>query len=130
MPRRRYDPSPDRQKLSRLKKELDGILEVFCSQDPILRGRVEHLRRSCGKPGCRCQRGHLHESIVLIDRSDGTRKTRKLQRGEIGKLRRRTARYRAVKKGRARLSALLAEMLECCDRLLEYRLDTGKRMRS
>lgn len=130
MPRRRYDPSSDRQKLSRLQKELDGILEAFCGQEPILRGRVEHLSRSCGNPRCRCQRGHLHESTVFIDRSDGTRKTRKLQRGEIGKLRRRTVRYRALKKGRARLSALQAEMLECCDRLIEYRLETVKRMRS
>ena len=29
-----------------------------------------------------------------------------------------------------RLAALQAEMLECCDRLIEYRLETVKRMRS
>lgn len=124
---KRYDPSRDRKQLERLLAQIEKILETFSDTRPALRARVERLRRRCGKDGCRCQDGGLHESVVLVDRSSGERKIRKVRPGEQLRLRKLTRRYRDLRRGRAQLSKLHAEVLSCCDRLYEHRLREGQR---
>lgn len=128
MPRTRYDPSRDRKLLRRLATEFEKIVEVFGERLPALRANVQKLRRRCGKKGCRCERGDLHESVVLVDRSTGERKTRKVRSGEQLRLRKLTRRYRDLRRGRARLSKLHAELLACCDRLYEHSLREGQQL--
>jgi hypothetical protein len=45
-------------------------------QRGLLRGSLLVRRRSCGKAGCRCTRGHLHESLYLAISQGG--RTRQL----------------------------------------------------
>ena len=124
---RRYDPSSDRQELHLLQKEFSKILRAFCRADPLVRGRVENLRRRCGNENCRCNRGELHESVVLVDRSSRKRRIVTLRAGERQKLERPTKRYQRLRKLRARLTELHKEVLECCDRLCEDRFREGRR---
>lgn len=128
MARARYNPSSDRQQLSRLLGELKKIFDTFAEPLPALRASLQKIRRRCGKPGCRCESGALHESLVLVDRSNGDRKTRKVRRAEQLQLRKLTRRYRDLRRGRARVSEIHAEFLRCCDRLYQWRLREGQKM--
>jgi hypothetical protein len=128
MPRTRYDPSVDRQELRFLEEEFSGIRQAFCASGRLVRGSLQTLRRRCGKPRCRCTRGQLHESLVFVDRTSGGRVVRKVNLGHYHKLKKPTHRYQSLRKLRARLVKLHREVIECCDRLLDYRLEEGKRL--
>ncbi len=128
MSRTRYDPSPDRQRIQQLQVEFAKILATFQEHPPLVRGSLQTLRRRCGKAGCRCERGRRHETFVFVDRSAGARKVRKVASEEQRRLRKLTGRYRELRNLRARLSKLHVEVLECCDRLREYRIGLGRKL--
>ncbi len=128
MSRTRYDPSPDRQRIQQLQVEFAKILATFQDHPPLVRGSLQTLRRRCGKAGCRCERGRGHETFVFVDRSTGARKVRKVASEEQRRLRNLTGRYRELRNLRARLSKLHVEVLECCDRLREYRIGLGRKL--
>jgi hypothetical protein len=130
MARRQYDPSTDRQEIDALIRELSTTLQSFCEPTALVRGSLQRLRRRCGKKRCRCQRGQLHESVVFVDRSGGERKIRKANLGLERELRKPVRRYRNLRRLRARLGKLHAEILRCCDRLSEHRVAEGKRLLS
>ena len=123
-----YDPSVDRQRLDCLEAEFRDILVSFSGRRPLVRGRLKRLRRRCGKSGCRCQRGELHETLVLIDRRSGVRRVRKVVPGEFLRLEEPARSWQRLRRLRARLSQLHREVLECCDRLTESRLREGSRL--
>jgi len=57
--------APERYARSRLAQ---GITEL-----PFLRGSLVERARSCGKPTCRCQQGHLHPCLYLAVNHRGQR---------------------------------------------------------
>ena len=60
--------APERRARSRLVQLL--------SQQGIVRGSLLSRRRVCGKAGCKCTRGELHESLYLVVTEKG--RTRQL----------------------------------------------------
>jgi hypothetical protein len=60
MSQRSQRPAPERHARSRLAQ--------LITERPFLRGSLVERARSCGKPTCRCQRGHLHRSLYLAVR--------------------------------------------------------------
>lgn len=48
-------------------------LVQLIAEQPFLRGSLVERARSCGKPTCRCQQGHLHRSLYLAVRYRGQR---------------------------------------------------------
>ena len=65
MNHRSHLPAPERAARSRLAQ--------LISEQPFLRGSLVARARSCGKPTCRCQQGHLHRSLYLATRHQGNR---------------------------------------------------------
>jgi hypothetical protein len=65
MSQRSQRSAPERHARSRLAQ--------LISEQPILRGSLVERARSCGKPTCRCQAGHLHRSLYLDTRHQGQR---------------------------------------------------------
>lgn len=65
MSHRSQRSAPDRHARSRLAQ--------LITQQPFLRGSLVERARSCGKPTCRCQQGHLHHSLYLAVRHRGQR---------------------------------------------------------
>ena len=128
MPRRAYEPSVDRRRLDRLTKEFSQTVRAFCDHRPLVRGSFQVFRRRCGKEGCKCLRGELHETVVFIDRDNGQRHIQKVTVGLERALSKPVGGYQGLRKLRARLSKLNAEALGCCDRLCEHRLKAGKRL--
>lgn len=123
-----YDPSRDRQKLHGLAAEIAEILRCFCNHQPLLRGNIAELRRTCGKPRCRCQRGQLHETLVFVSPGPRKRTSRKITLGVRQALSKPVMRYRQLCALRARLGKLHREVLELCDRLSNSRLKEGTRL--
>jgi hypothetical protein len=60
MSQRSQRSAPERHARSRLAQ--------LITEQPFLRGSVVERARSCGKPTCRCQQGHLHRSLYLAVR--------------------------------------------------------------
>jgi hypothetical protein len=44
------------------------------AENPLLRGSLVSMARTCGKPGCRCQQGEKHKSLYLAVRLDNRRR--------------------------------------------------------
>jgi hypothetical protein len=65
MNHRSHRPAPERHARSQLAQ--------LITQQPLLRGSLVERSRSCGKPTCRCQQGHLHRSLYLATRHNGRR---------------------------------------------------------
>ena len=48
-------------------------LAQLITEQPFLRGSLVEGSRCCGKPTCRCRRGHRHRSLYLAVRHRGQR---------------------------------------------------------
>jgi hypothetical protein len=46
---------------------------LLARNQPLLRGALVEMARTCGKEGCRCQQGHKHVSLYLATRHEGKR---------------------------------------------------------
>lgn len=123
-----HDPSLERRRLGLLLAELSDIRDAFCEREPLVEGRFELLRRSCGKSPCRCERGELHETKIFLDRTSGRRRTYKdssaMRRGLQGPV----DNCSRLRRLRVRLRKLQAEFLQTCDRLKDWRIREGVRL--
>lgn len=44
------------------------------ADEPLLRGSLVQMRRTCGKEGCHCQQGEKHAALYLALRDQGKRR--------------------------------------------------------
>ncbi len=63
---RNHLPDPERRARSRLTQILH--------EKPFVLGSLVTMKRTCGKPGCKCTRGELHPGLYLALRVGGKRK--------------------------------------------------------
>ncbi len=54
-----------RSKMTPQERQLRSQLAQLVSQRGLMRGSLLVRRRVCGKEGCKCTRGQLHESLYL-----------------------------------------------------------------
>ena len=111
------DASRLRKHLQECQQEVSDLLRVLKQRRPLVRGNVYNLRRKCGKAGCRCQEGHLHESWVLSVPEKGSKRMRAVPKGKRTQWQPMTERYRRFRRARARLVKLFAEILKLVDEL-------------
>jgi len=64
------EPIP-RSKMSVQERNFRSKLAQLVHQNGVLRGTLLSRKRVCGKPSCRCAKGHLHESLYLVIREGG-----------------------------------------------------------
>ena len=111
------DVSQLRKQLQQSRREIGELLRVLKQRRPLIRGNVYNLRRKCGKAGCRCQDGHLHETWVLSVPEKGRKRMRTIPKGKRTQWREMTERYRRFRRARAQLVKLFAEVLKLVDQL-------------
>jgi hypothetical protein len=111
------DASQLRKQLQQCQREVSDLLRVLRQRRALVRGKVYKLRRKCGKAGCRCQDGHLHESWVLSVPEGGRKRLRMVPKGKRAQWQPMTERYRRFRRARARLVKLFAEILKLVDEL-------------
>lgn len=66
MPSRAQRPPRERQARSK-------AVQLLARNQPLLRGSLVQMARTCGKKGCRCQQGQKHVSLYLSTRLEGKR---------------------------------------------------------
>ena len=113
-----------RQQLSAAGEQFGRTLKTFLGHKPLLRGNVYRNRRKCGKDGCRCTRGELHESWVYHVREAGVQSMRAVPKGQLAKWRAWTEHYRRFRLARRELASQYREMLRLIDLLESARAVT------
>ncbi len=64
----------NRSHLSASERRARSRLAQILHQQPFLCGSLVTMHRACGKPGCKCTRGELHEGLYLALRVGKKRK--------------------------------------------------------
>ena len=111
------DASQLRKQLQQCQREVGDLLRMLKQRRPLVRGNVYNLRRKCGKDGCHCQDGDLHESWVLSVPEKGSKRMRAVPKGKRTQWQSMTERYRRFRRARARLVKLFAEVIKLVDKL-------------
>ncbi len=114
--------SRQRQSLRQLGEEAAKLIEVFVSDQPLMRGSVYEMRRKCGKASCVCAtQGRLHSSRVISWSEKGSTRLRVIPKGSFAEFRILTRRYQRFRKARARLVKIHERMLAIIGQLEETR---------
>lgn len=108
-----------RQRLWRQYRALAALLRTMTSQGQITPGSFYLLRRQCGKPSCRCARGHLHATWVLTRSEAGLHKLYSVPPQQRGLVRQRAANWRRYQRARARLLQQIAALVALADQIAE-----------
>jgi len=111
------DASRIRKELQQCQREVGDLLRMLKQRRPLIRGNVYNLRRKCGKDGCRCQEGHLHESWVLSVPEKSSKRMQMIPKGKRTPWQQMTERYRRFRRARARMVKLFAEIMKLVDEL-------------
>ena len=56
-------------------------MEQVQSLGLLLKASVVRRRFRCGKPGCRCVRGHLHQDMIVTRKAGGRTQTIRIRQG-------------------------------------------------
>ena len=115
------DVSQLRQQLRETGRQIARQLCTLMEHTPLLRGGVYRLRRRCGKAGCRCARGELHESWVLLTREGGVQRMRGVPKGQTARWRELAEHYRRFRRARRELGRLYREVLRLTGELERLR---------
>jgi len=111
------DASQLRKQLQQCQREAGDLLGMLKQRRPLIRGNIYNLRRKCGKDGCRCLEGSLHESWVLSVPEKGGKRMQAVPKGKRAQWQSMSERYRQFRRARARLVKLFAEIIKQVDKL-------------
>lgn len=106
-----------RLKLQHQQQALSAILQRVQGGVPMIRGSLYQRRRLCGKPGCRCVRGELHQDTVLAVRRSGRVVVRKLWPAEDAATQEAALAWRAFQEDRRALSRMCQVLVATVGRL-------------
>ena len=115
-----------RSELLKAQQQLPQLLEACLAREPLLPGSFYTLRRKCGKPNCRCNRGELHESTVLSYRGQGRPRNISPPPEQLESLRSMTLDYRRCRQARAKLVRWQRQLLKLVDVLEAARVQQGQ----
>jgi hypothetical protein len=111
-----------RQQLWRTYRTLARTLRTLQRDAPMVQGSLYLLRRKCGKPTCRCARGHLHATWVLTRSEAGQSRLYAVPPDQRGRLRPLAREYRRWQRARAQLIKQAARLVSLMDQLADSRL--------
>jgi hypothetical protein len=116
------DLASRRQRLWQAYAALGRLLRQLQHTAPLTPGSLYRLRRQCGKPICRCARGHLHETWVLTRSEQGQTKLYSVPPAQHARVRQLTAAYRRYQRARALWVKRAADLLAQIDAFTEVQL--------
>lgn len=116
--------SENRQKFSRLRlslrrlsDEASKLIEPSFSDKPLIKGSVYELKRKCGKPGCKCTQGELHNQMVLSASEKGKTRLRVIPHGFLVEVQIKVRRYQELRRARSRLVEVHRKMIRVMDEM-------------
>ena len=110
-----------RQRVHRVRRQIDQQIGKLTERGLFIKGTVYMLRRKCGKRGCRCEQGALHQTLVLAVPEKGGKRVRRVPKGKHEQWQVLAGRYRRFRRGRAQLVKLFAQLLSLVDELEQQR---------
>src|SRR5438552_15540661 len=114
------DPSRIRQALRQTEEQRSQHVEALLAErGPLIRGTYRLQGGRCGRPGCRCSRGQLHEKAMLYRREDGVFRCSYVPLEARGRIENLNRNYRASSKARTALAKLGKRTLQLADALQE-----------
>ena len=120
-----------RQTLLPLASEIEGLVEPFFSDRPVIKGTVYELKRRCGKPGCKCARGELHARMVVSASEGGKTRLQVIPHEYLIEVQAKVRHYQELRRVRARLGEIYRKMLKVIDQMEAMRREelssSGKR---
>ena len=115
-----------RLELGALARRMAELFELFMATRPLVKGTVYELKRRCGKPGCRCQQGHLHATMVLVSSEGGRKRLRVIPKGSFVEVKIKADRYRKVRAARAEFVRLARRAVAAMDQMESMRREEVK----
>lgn len=116
----RQEISRTRQQLREVAERLAANVEVLLSQrGPVVKGLFQLNATRCGNPNCKCARGQLHPTAMLVVPEKGKRRNIYVPVVDRPELQRRSQRYRKLRHSRAEIVKLSTEILKLTDVLLD-----------
>ena len=106
-----------RLEIRQRQEHLGAILDHLQGRGPMIQGSVYVRRRQCGKPRCRCVRGHPHTDRVLAFRHAGRVALRALDPIEDASIENGVAAWRSFRRERVELAGACRGLLQTVDRL-------------
>ena len=113
------NPSRLRQQLWRAYRDLERTLRAMAPDQPLVPGSLYLMRRRCGKPACRCARGHLHATWVLTRSEAGRHKLYPVPAAQRAWVRQRAAAWRRYQRARAQFGKQTVALLALADQLAQ-----------
>lgn len=122
-PGMRSKTSRVRQRLAEAaQRHLEQVEALLANKGPLIRGSFGSRRRVCGKPGCHCVRGELHESKYLSASQGGKVRQVHVPESDVLEVSQGVARYRLFRLSEAKLVELSALQLRLVSELGEAEL--------
>ena len=106
-----------RKQIYQTQQQIENELKFLKGRSFLIKGIVYKLCRKCGTPGCRCERGDLHQSWVLAVPEKGRKRMRMVPKGKRVQWLQLANRYRHFRKSRAHLVKLFGQLLRLVDKL-------------
>lgn len=113
----RQQASVYRQQMPVLVKDIGWLASTAQGSCELLPGSIYRRRRRCGKPGCRCTRGHLHNDTVLAVNKNGRRRLVSLSATDADKYSQLTRNWRQFQGNRRELERTFEKLLLVYDKL-------------
>jgi len=113
------DISRDRQRLRGLFYSQMRLMQIFLGTRGLVKGGIYKTRLKCGKKGCRCERGELHEVWMFYRSEEGKTKIRTLSREDVTEYGKYTRSYQRYRQARAELVRLQKEQIGLIDQIEE-----------
>lgn len=109
------------RKIRRLQEQRARILQGLLVADPLLRGSLSLVRRTCGKPNCHCATEPSHEAWVLATSQRGRRRCQVVRQDDVVDVQRRLATYKDYRQALRALEAIYQEEKRLLRGLMEER---------
>jgi hypothetical protein len=116
-----------RAQLLQLTQDIQQLQEIFLEREPLLPGSVYTLKRRCGKPNCRCAKGHLHQTEVLSYRGGSRPRNITPRPAQLERFKQGAEAYRRFRQARAHLVKLQRQMVKLVDLIEAERVGQGER---
>lgn len=101
-----------RQRIARLVRQRQAAERRLLGRPELLKGTVLEVRRTCGKPGCKCAGGDKHICYQLSASIEGRTRTRNVPRKELTKVKHLTDNYRRFRRARAAWVRINEQIIE------------------
>jgi len=129
--------APDRRHVSQLRQKIAGLREErkriedsLFRPGPMLRGSLSFIPNYCGKPECRCKRGHPHGPYPYVaDTHEGRRRLTYVKKTERAQVEAEVAEYVRVQQGLASLAKLNARIRSCFEEIRDQHCRTVDELR-